>query len=114
MNAPTALLSLSDSAAKRVSWLMSQENNPDAMLRVTVDGGGCAGFQYSFSFDDAKTADDVVIEQDGIRIVTDNMSLMYLAGAQIDFVEDMIGAAFSLKNPNATSSCSCGTSFSVA
>ena len=112
-NAAT-MLSLSDSAVKRVAYLMSQEENPDVMLRVVVNGGGCAGFQYGFSFDDSKTDDDVVIEQAGVKLVTDNMSLMYLAGAQIDFVEDMIGAAFSIKNPNAASTCSCGTSFAVA
>ena len=112
-NAAT-MLSLSDSAVKRVAYLMSQEENPDVMLRVVVNGGGCAGFQYGFSFDDNKTDDDVLIEQAGVKLVTDNMSLMYLAGAQIDFVEDMIGAAFSIKNPNAASTCSCGTSFAVA
>ena len=112
-NAAT-MLSLSDSAVKRVAYLMSQEENPDVMLRVVVNGGGCAGFQYGFSFDDSKTDDDVVIEQAGVKLVTDNMSLMYLAGAQIDFVEDMIGAAFSIKNQNAASTCSCGTSFAVA
>ena len=108
------MLSLSDSAVKRVSFLKSQEENPDVMLRVMVNGGGCAGFQYAFSFDAEKTDDDVLIEQDGVTVVTDNLSLMYLAGAQIDFVEDMIGAAVSIKNPNAASTCSCGTSFSVA
>ena len=112
-NAAT-MLSLSDSAVKRVAYLMSQEENPDVMLRVVVNGGGCAGFQCGFSFDDSKTDDDVVIEQAGVKLVTDNMSLIYLAGAQIDFVEDMIGAAFSIKNPNAASTCSCGTSFAVA
>ncbi|MDA0368937.1 MAG: iron-sulfur cluster insertion protein ErpA [Proteobacteria bacterium] len=111
--APT-MLSLSESAEKRVSFLMTQEDNPNVMLRVVVNGGGCAGFQYGFSFDDSKTDDDVLIEQGDVKVVTDNMSLMYLAGAQIDFVEDMIGAAFSIKNPNAASTCSCGTSFSVA
>jgi iron-sulfur cluster insertion protein len=114
MSDPAQLLSLSENAVKRVSFLMSREESPDVMLRVVVDGGGCAGFQYGFSFDNSKTDDDVLIEQDGVKLVTDNMSLMYLAGAQIDFVEDMIGAAFSIKNPNAASTCSCGTSFSVA
>jgi iron-sulfur cluster insertion protein len=114
MSDPAHLLSLSDNAVKRVSFLMTQEENPDVMLRVVVDGGGCAGFQYGFSFDNIKTDDDVIVEQDGVKLVTDNMSLMYLAGSQVDFVEDMIGAAFSIKNPNAASTCSCGTSFSVA
>ena len=92
MSDPAHLLSLSDNAVKRVSFLMTQEENPDVMLRVVVDGGGCAGFQYGFSFDNKKTDDDIIVEQDGVKLVTDNMSLMYLAGSQIDFVEDMIGA----------------------
>ena len=114
MTDANSFFSLSPSAVKRVSFLMTQEDNPEVMLRVTVNGGGCAGFQYAFAFDAEKTDDDVLIEQDGVTVVTDNLSLMYLAGAEIDFVEDMIGAAFSIKNPNAASTCSCGTSFSVA
>lgn len=83
------------------------------MLRIAVSGGGCSGFQYGFSFDAQRNEDDEVIEQNGINIVVDNMSLMYVSGSQIDFVEDLIGSSFSLKNPNATASCSCGSSFAV-
>lgn len=106
------LLSLSDSAVHRVNALL--ENEADGtMLRVTVSGGGCSGFQYGFSFDATKNDDDELVEQDGISVVVDNMSLMYVAGSQIDFVEDLIGSSFSIKNPNATASCSCGSSFAV-
>ncbi len=106
-------LSMTPNAVKRVSFLMKSEAEDSSMLRVTVSGGGCAVFQYSFSFSDEKTDDDVLIEQDGITIVTDNISLLYLAGSQIDYTEDLVGSAFSITNPNAKSSCSCGTSFSV-
>ncbi|MBL41373.1 MAG: iron-sulfur cluster insertion protein ErpA [Rhodospirillaceae bacterium] len=106
-------LSMTPNAVKRVSFLMKSEAEDSSMLRVTVSGGGCAGFQYSFSFSDEKTDDDVLIKQDGITIVTDNISLLYLAGSQIDYTEDLVGSAFSITNPNAKSSCSCGTSFSV-
>ncbi len=106
-------LSITPSAVKRVSLLMEQEGENSSMLRVTVSGGGCAGFQYSFAFSEDKTEDDILIKQDGITIVTDNISLLYLAGSQIDYKEDLVGSAFSITNPNAKSSCSCGTSFSV-
>ena len=109
----TVLLSMTASAVKRIGTLMEQEGQKGAMLRVEVSGGGCAGFQYSFSFSNESTEDDIFINQDGVTIVTDNLSLLYITGAQIDYVDDLIGAAFSIKNPNATSSCSCGTSFSV-
>lgn len=108
----TQLLSLSDSAVKRVGVLLENEAG-EKMLRVAVSGGGCSGFQYGFSFDATRNDDDEMIEQDGIKVVIDNMSLMYIAGSQIDFVEDLIGSSFSIKNPNATASCSCGSSFAV-
>ncbi|MBM3504144.1 MAG: iron-sulfur cluster insertion protein ErpA [Alphaproteobacteria bacterium] len=107
-------LTLSDSAAKRVDQLRQQENRPAAILRVTVSSGGCSGFQYGFDFDDKITADDIVVENQGVKLVTDNLSLLYLAGSQVDYVEDMMGAAFKITNPNATASCSCGSSFTVA
>ena len=106
-------LSLTPNAVKRIEALMDQEGESSSMLRVQVSGGGCAGFQYGFSFASERSEDDVLIEQDGVIMVTDNMSLLYLAGSQIDYVEDLVGSAFSIKNPNATSSCSCGTSFSI-
>ena len=83
------------------------------MLRVAVTGGGCSGFQYNFALDDARTDDDLVIEKDGVTVLVDPMSLDFLKGAEIDYVDDLIGAAFKIHNPNATSSCGCGTSFSI-
>ena len=115
-NAPTsetAPLTMSESAAKRIAFLAEQEGEAGITLRVTVSGGGCAGFSYGFAFDQERHEDDVLIERDGVSVVTDPTSLLYLAGSEIDFVEDMIGAAFSIKNPNATSSCSCGSSFAM-
>ncbi len=112
--APGAPITVSESAAKRIAFLMDQEGDPEVMLRVTVNGGGCSGFQYGFGFDKTRNDDDVVVERDGVTVVTDSMSLLYLAGAEIDYVEDLIGAAFAIKNPNATAECSCGLSFTVA
>lgn len=106
-------LSLSDSAVKRLADLVQFEGKPDLMLRVSVSGGGCSGFQYEFSFDETVGDDDVVVARDGVRVVIDNMSLMYLLGSEIDFKENLSGSAFSIRNPNATSSCGCGTSFAV-
>jgi len=106
-------VTLSASAAKRVAELKVQENTPDAFLRLAVSGGGCSGFQYGFSFDQAKNADDRVFARDGIELVIDETSLELVKGAEIDFVEDMMGASFQVKNPNAASSCGCGNSFSI-
>jgi iron-sulfur cluster insertion protein len=101
------------SAAKRIAWLMQQEATPNLKLRIAVSGGGCSGFQYGFTFDDAVNADDRVFERDGATVVIDETSLELLGGAEIDFVEDLVGAAFQIRNPNAASSCGCGNSFSV-
>ncbi len=106
-------VSLSASAAARVAWLVAQEDQPGLMLRVSVSGGGCSGFQYGFSFDDTVNADDRTFERDGVTAVIDEVSLELLAGSEIDFVEDLIGASFQVKNPNAASSCGCGASFSI-
>ncbi len=106
-------VSVSDNAAKRIGVMLSREDNPDKKLRVAVSGGGCSGFQYGFSFDDKVQADDTVIEDKGITMLIDGMSLMYLIGSEIDFVEDLVGASFQIHNPNAASSCGCGSSFSV-
>ncbi|HEX3432381.1 MAG TPA: iron-sulfur cluster insertion protein ErpA [Rhizomicrobium sp.] len=99
-------------AARRIAEILSAEGSA-AMLRVAVTGGGCSGFQYSFAIDGAKLEDDLVIERDGAVVLVDPMSLDFLKGAELDFVDDLIGAAFKINNPNATSSCGCGTSFSV-
>lgn len=99
-------------AAKRIAEILKAEPEP-VMLRIAVTGGGCSGFQYNFALDDARAADDLVIERDGAVVLVDAVSLDFLKGSEIDFVDDLIGAAFKVNNPNATSSCGCGTSFSV-
>jgi iron-sulfur cluster assembly accessory protein len=99
-------------AARRIAEILAAEGG-SGMLRVAVTGGGCSGFQYSFALDDARLEDDCVFERDGAVVLVDPMSLDFLKGAELDFVDDLIGAAFKINNPNATSSCGCGTSFSV-
>ncbi|WP_180283505.1 iron-sulfur cluster insertion protein ErpA [Azospirillum oleiclasticum] len=111
--AETRVLTISDSAARRVAFLIAQEDRPGLMLRLTVSGGGCSGFQYGFNFDDAVNEDDHVFENAGTKVVTDDCSLDLLNGSTLDFVEDLMGAAFQIKNPNATASCGCGNSFAV-
>ena len=110
---PESSVILTESAARRVAQLRGQENVPDAFLRLAVSGGGCSGFQYGFSFDDARRDDDAIFERDGVHLVIDAVSLELVKGAEIDFVEDMMGASFQVRNPNAASSCGCGNSFSV-
>lgn len=104
---------LTDSAARRIAALKAQENAADAFLRIAVSGGGCSGFQYGLSFDDQRNEDDFVFERDGIGVVVDDVSLGLLNGAEVDFVEDLMGASFQIRNPNAASSCGCGNSFSI-
>jgi iron-sulfur cluster insertion protein len=104
---------ITESAAKRIAWLMQQEGDAALMLRLSVSGGGCSGFQYGFSFDKSQQVDDHLFERDGVKVVVDDTSLDLLAGSEIDFVEDLVGAAFQVRNPNAVSSCGCGSSFSV-
>src|SRR6266568_3764728 len=105
-------VTLSDNAAKRIGEILKTE--PDgAMLRVSVEGGGCSGFQYKFDVDRAKASDDVVITRDSAVVLIDQISLGFLAGSEIDFVDDLIGASFRVNNPKATTSCGCGTSFSL-
>jgi iron-sulfur cluster insertion protein len=104
---------LTESAARRIAALKAQEAVAEAFLRIAVSGGGCSGFQYGFTFDDRRNEDDVVFARDGIEVVVDEVSLELLHGAEIDFVEDLIGASFQVRNPNAASSCGCGNSFSI-
>ncbi|MGQ0662085.1 MAG: iron-sulfur cluster insertion protein ErpA [Pseudomonadota bacterium] len=104
---------LTESAAQRIVWLISQQENKGLMLRISVSGGGCSGFQYGFAFDDTKTETDLKVERDGAVVLIDEVSLDLLNGAHIEYVEDLIGSAFSIKNPQAKSSCGCGNSFSV-
>ncbi len=106
-------MTLSDSAARRISKLAMLEGNPDQMLRLTVSDGGCSGFQYGFSFDTVTNEDDHVFQKDAAKLVVDDISLDLLAGAELDFAEDLMGSYFKVNNPNAASSCGCGTSFSV-
>lgn len=113
LDSPATGMSLSHSAARRVGELLAAENQPGLFLRISVSGGGCSGFQYGFTFDDAALDDDFVITKGDAVVHVDSMSLGFLAGAELDYVEDMIGSSFQVKNPNATSSCGCGSSFSV-
>ncbi len=106
-------ITMSERAAHRILEIMTEEQNAGMMLRVAVGGGGCSGFQYSFTFDDARNDDDRMIERDDARIVVDEISWDFLSGAEIDFVEELIGAYFTIRNPNATSTCGCGTSFAM-
>jgi iron-sulfur cluster insertion protein len=108
------VVTVTASAAKRIAFLRDQEQVGEANLRIAVSGGGCSGFQYGMSFDDQTNPDDRVFERDGVGIVVDEVSLDLLAGAEVDFVEDLMGAAFRINNPNAASSCGCGNSFSIA
>jgi len=110
---PAPGVTLTERAAARIAHLLSQEENKDQMLRVAVYGGGCSGFQYSFSFDDTKNDDDTVIEKNGVMALIDEVSMGLLAGSEIDYVDEMIGASFAIRNPNATSSCGCGNSFAL-
>jgi iron-sulfur cluster assembly accessory protein len=105
-------VTVSARAAKRIAEILKAEPQP-AMLRVAVTGGGCSGFQYNFAIDEVQAEDDLVLERDGAVVLIDTMSLDFLKGAEIDFVDDLIGASFKIHNPNAQSSCGCGTSFSV-
>jgi iron-sulfur cluster insertion protein len=100
-------------AAKRVEKLIAMEGKPGLMLRVGVLGGGCSGFQYQITLDDTAGDDDVVTEHHGVKLVVDQTSLGLLAGSEVDFVEDLVGASFQIRNPNAASTCGCGSSFSV-
>ena len=104
---------VTENAARRIAMLKDQENAEDAFLRIAVSGGGCSGFQYGFSFDDQRNEDDFLFERDGVSVVVDDASLGLLNGAEIDFVEDLMGASFQIRNPNAASSCGCGNSFSI-
>lgn len=106
-------VTVTDSAVRRIEQLIEQEAGDGLFLRIAVSGGGCSGFQYGFTFDDEVRDDDRVFEQDGVRVVVDEVSLDLLAGAEVDFVEDLIGASFQIRNPNATASCGCGSSFSA-
>ena len=108
-----APVGLSERAAARVAALIEQQGNPDLKLRLTVSGGGCSGFQYGFDFDESQKGDDIVVVRDGVTMLVDSMSLLYLMGSEVDYVEDLVGASFQVVNPNASSSCGCGSSFAI-
>jgi iron-sulfur cluster insertion protein len=116
MNAVTEMpspLVFTDSAANKVKQLIDEEGNAELKLRVFVTGGGCSGFQYGFTFDEAVNEDDTAMQKGGVTLLIDPMSLQYLTGAEIDYQEGIEGAQFVIKNPNATSTCGCGSSFSA-
>ncbi len=110
--APTPIV-FTDAAAKKVHELIQEEDNPDLMLRVFISGGGCSGFQYGFTFDEKTEEGDSSVENQGVTLVVDPMSVQYLMGAEIDYKEDLQGAQFVIRNPNAATTCGCGSSFSV-
>ena len=112
-DAPPVPLIFTDSAASKVKELVDEEGNPELKLRVFVQGGGCSGFQYGFTFDEVVNDDDTQMNKNGVTLLIDAMSLQYLAGAEIDYKDDLQGAQFVIKNPNAQSTCGCGSSFSV-
>lgn len=106
-------ITISNSAAAKISNLLAEENNPNLKLRTFVQGGGCSGFQYGFTFDEETNEDDFEFSKDGIIILIDAMSMQYLSGAVIDYKEDTMGSSFVIQNPNAETTCGCGSSFSV-
>jgi iron-sulfur cluster assembly accessory protein len=105
-------ITVSQRAARRIGEILRGEP-AGTMLRVSIEGGGCSGFQYKFDMERERASDDIALERDGVTVLVDPVSSGYLAGAEIDFVDDLIGSAFKIHNPNATASCGCGTSFSV-
>jgi len=106
-------LIFTNNAAKKVKALLSEENNPNLNLRVYITGGGCAGFSYGFNFDEKIQEDDTQVENDGVKLLIDAMSIQYLEGSEIDYVEGLEGSRFVVNNPNATTTCGCGSSFSI-
>jgi iron-sulfur cluster insertion protein len=106
-------INITDPCYEKVADLLAEENNPQLALRVFVQGGGCSGFQYGFTFDDQQTEDDFVIEERKIKVLVDSMSYQYLVGATVDYKEDQYGSQFVINNPGATSTCGCGSSFSM-
>ena len=106
-------LKLSGNAVNRINELLAAKDNPDLKLRVFIRGGGCSGFQYGFQFDQERQEDDIAIEQSGVEVLVDMLSLQYLSGAEIDYQDDLLGSRFLVNNPNASTTCGCGSSFSI-
>jgi iron-sulfur cluster insertion protein len=107
------MIKITDSAQNKIKDLLIEENTPGLALRTFVQGGGCSGFQYGFTFDQETAEDDFVIEENGIKLLIDSMSMQYLTGAEIDYTENLYGSQFVIRNPNATTTCGCGSSFSI-
>jgi iron-sulfur cluster insertion protein len=107
------VITISDSAKAKIKDLLLEENNPKLSLRTFVQGGGCSGFSYGFTFDEEVNEDDFEIPLDEHKVLVDSMSMQYLQGAEIDYKEDIMGSQFNIKNPNATTTCGCGSSFGV-
>lgn len=107
------MVTMTESAVAKVKELIAEEDNPAIKLRMFVQGGGCSGFQYGFTFDEEVNEDDFEFDFDGVKLLVDSMSGQYLSGAEVDYVEDAMGSQFSIKNPQATTTCGCGSSFSV-
>lgn len=108
-----AFVKVNPGAVNKIKELLAEENNPNLKLRMFVQGGGCSGFQYGFTFDESQNEDDFDLEFDGVHLLVDSMSSQYLQGAEIDYTESLQGSQFSIKNPQATTTCGCGSSFSV-
>jgi len=113
INPVDELMAVTDAAVNKIKGLIEEEGKPELMLRVFVTGGGCSGFQYGFSFEEAVNDGDTKVEKDGVKLLVDPMSFQYLVGAEIDYKEDLEGSRFVIKNPNATTTCGCGSSFSA-
>lgn len=113
MDGAESPLNFTDAAAQKVSQLIEQEGNPELKLRVYIQGGGCSGFQYGFTFDEEIQSGDTEVDKLGVKLLVDPMSVQYLTGAEIDYREDLSGAQFIIRNPNASTTCGCGSSFSV-
>jgi len=112
MNDSSGLI-LTDSAVNQLNTLIESKNNPELRLRVYVQGGGCSGFQYGFQFEEAAAGDDLEFEREGVKVVVDPLSLQYLLGAEVDFIDDLMGTRFVVNNPNASTTCGCGASFEI-
>lgn len=107
------MIEITESALSKIADILAEENNPKAKLRTFVQGGGCSGFSYGFTLDEEQTEDDFLIEKSGASLLVDSMSMQYMQGAVIDYKEELMGSSFTINNPNATTTCGCGSSFSV-
>ena len=106
-------IQISDNAANQLANLIASKDNPDLLFRIYIQGGGCSGFQYGFQFEEEAAGDDLEFDQGGVRVVVDPMSLQYLNGAEVDFIDDLQGSRFVVNNPNAATTCGCGSSFGI-